>query len=409
MMAQTTITMNDEIKKIQIKSYGSLTITGTDTDTIVSNSSNTETTTLVQSGPIVYLTAMSACQVSLPKDLEVLIEKGMGSVDCVNLQAPLYCEKILGKLIADTSQKLTVEKIGGDCALRNFEASIDINKIGGNLIVDKFSDLRVDKLGGNCYLKNSTGQIQIGKIGGNLTTDEGIGSLLVDKVGGDCDCQNLAFGAQISVGGDVKTNLQGELKSTSIKAGGDVKIFIPSGLTDLHYAFECDGDIHLVLNGMEEKIEEGVLDKTVGEPQYTLEIKCGGDIHVTDQPYEIQNNLGDLSKYFSKSELNINDLIHERVRQATEMASKRIETAQNRLQAKLQGKFDDIKIPPIEIPHIEIPPIVIPPIPDLPGLQPKPKKQAATSDEERLLILQMLQDKKITVEEAENLFKAIEK
>jgi hypothetical protein len=43
----------------------------------------------------------------------------------------------------------------------------------------------------------------------------------------------------------------------------------------------------------------------------------------------------------------------------------------------------------------------------MPGVISNKKK--GVSDEERLLILQMLQDKKITVDEAERLFKTMEK
>jgi hypothetical protein len=48
----------------------------------------------------------------------------------------------------------------------------------------------------------------------------------------------------------------------------------------------------------------------------------------------------------------------------------------------------------------------IPPRPPAPVVRPAGKKGA--SDEERLMILKMLQDKRITVEEAETLFNALE-
>jgi hypothetical protein len=59
--------------------------------------------------------------------------------------------------------------------------------------------------------------------------------------------------------------------------------------------------------------------------------------------------------------------------------------------------FDDQGVPPV-------PPVPQQPVP--PDTRPAGKKGA--TDEERLMILKMLQDGKITVDEAETLFKAME-
>jgi len=48
-----------------------------------------------------------------------------------------------------------------------------------------------------------------------------------------------------------------------------------------------------------------------------------------------------------------------------------------------------------------------PPVPPVPPVT-RPAGKKGASDEERLMILKMLQDKKITVDEAESLFKALE-
>jgi len=398
-MAKYSVPLAENIRSVNVKSYGNLKIQGNDLTEVDANSSNSETTTIVQSDGVVYVTAMSNCVLSVPKNLPIVIEKGMGSVHCKGMAEEIKIQKVLGKLVVDGARSILIEKIGGNCSLWQIDESIQIDKIGGNLAVENFNKLQVDKMGGNCLLKSAEGEISIRKIGGNFSGEGLKGSLLIEKVGGDFTCDRCSFGINLSVGGDVTTLLSGEVTSTSIKAGGDIKAYISKDVKDINLSLSAEGDIKIKALGLDVSVENNPYEQSIGNPTSTLELSAGGDIHLVDSPWQEPETVGDLSAHFKNGEMSVNELVHDQVRRATEMASRRIEEAQKNLeqiQSKVDVKFDEIKTPNISIP----------PIPSIP-IKPAPKKGA--SDEERLLILQMLQEKKITVDEAEKLFRSLEK
>jgi hypothetical protein len=76
-----------------------------------------------------------------------------------------------------------------------------------------------------------------------------------------------------------------------------------------------------------------------------------------------------------------------------------------KLHEKLENEFGfklDIDLGK-DVPDVPTPPSVHAPIP-----VSRPAGKKGATDEERLMILKMLQDKQISVEEAENLFKVLE-
>ena len=114
--------------------------------------------------------------------------------------------------------------------------------------------------------------------------------------------------------------------------------------------------------------------------------------------------MGDLSGFFAYEESALNEMIKERVESATRRAEAKIKATEIRLEHiqdeveknrgfRLDLELDDLKKTKLVTP--------VPPVTRKAG-----KKGA--SDEERLMILKMLQDKQITVDEAEALFKALE-
>ncbi|MFH1446292.1 MAG: hypothetical protein ABIG43_02645 [Chloroflexota bacterium] len=398
-MANHKIPITKEIKSVHIRSYGTLRIKGSETDEIKSSSSDYETLTVVQSGDIVYVTAMNSCDLELPMDLPVFVEKAMGSVHSEGLKNAFRSVKVLGSLIVDGARSVDVEKVGGNCAIRNIEEKVNIEKTGGNLVAESITSLRAEKTGGSCLLKDVKGEIQISKIGGSFSGQNIAGSLDISRVSGDYTCDRSAFGIVLKVGGDIQTKMTGELALSDIKAGGDIDLYLEPGTSNLSLSLGAGGDISVAIGDLDVQVENQVYEVALGTGEIPFSAKAGGDISIADEDWQVPEIVGDLSAYFEESGPALNEVIHEHVRRATQLAEKRIEAAQKRLehiQAKIDIDFGDLGIPSILIPG-------------MPKKASSPKAQKGASDEERLLILQMLQDKKITVEEAEALFSTLEK
>ncbi|MCJ7694680.1 MAG: hypothetical protein MUO40_04560 [Anaerolineaceae bacterium] len=402
-MTQQAFKVKSEIKSVHIKSYGTLKITGSDTDQVVSSSSGRGTLTVVQSEDVIFVTAMNSCKIALPKSLPVIVEKAMGSVHCNGLESDFSSEKVLGNLVVDGGQKVNIQKIGGSCSLRNIGNEVVIVKVGGSLFAENVTQLQTEKIGGSCKIKNAQGPVSIVKIGGSFSGQGLQDSFSVSKVGGDFVCEQTNFGIFLKVGGDITTKMVGELAPTELKAGGDIKLFVDSELTDFDYEFSVgeEGKIVVNIGEFSMKEEDGTFIGKVGSGGPLWVVAAGGDISISDNEWKPDFIDEDLSKHFENTEMGFNEMIHQHVDRVTEMAEKRIEAAQKRLE-RYQNKID------INLSEMDIPPI--PPIPPMPFYSsPSSSSRKGTSDEERLLILQMLQEKKISVEEAEKLFRTLEK
>ena len=400
-MAQKSIQVSENISAVKVKSYGNLKIYGKETDQIVARSKNDETLNLVLFENAVEVTTMQNCDLEIPKGLPVIVEKALGSVHAFNLEGLFSSEKILGNLVLDGAASIQVEKVGGNCAVRNIKDLAQIEKVGGQVIAENISKLQIEKMGGSCKIKSIHDRLSISKIGGSFDGENLTGQLEVLRVGGDFTCDQCNFGLSLKAGGDIKLRLTGSASSTSLLAGGDVHVYVDPNLTDITLTLLPGGDAELKVGTEHQRSENSPLEVILGNGEAKLETNGGGDVSVSDAEWTPMPGLGDLQHYFEEKEFDFNQVVHENVQRATSMAEKRIVEAQKRLEQigkRLEDEFGDFHIPPK-------PPI--PPIPPFPGVTPKQKK--GVSDEERLLILQMLQDKKITVDEAERLFKTMEK
>lgn len=411
-MVTTSIPVSDTIKSVQVKSYGDLVIIGSENSEILTNSSNQETTTISVSNHIVYVTAMSSCELFIPQGLNVIIEKGLGSVKITGIKSDLTIEKVLGNLIVDEAGQISIEKVGGTCALRNVKGALKIEKIGGDLALKDFSGMQLEKMGGSCDLKDGSGDVFIKKVGGDFSASGLHGHALLEKVGGELTCDQAFFGLNCSVGGDVILLLRGTLEDTNIRAGGDIKLYLPQDLRKVDLSLQAGGEIALDALGYKQSVEDGIFSHKLDDSEFSLVLNAGGDINLLDTAWQESAPVGDLSARFTEEKMGTNELIHEHVRRVTEMAQKRIEEAQKNLEnIKVEIKGSEFKIPKVKIPSIPS----IPPVPSIPAdastkvSEIKIQKKKGATDEERLLILQMLQEKKISVNEAEKLFRALEK
>ncbi len=95
--------------------------------------------------------------VSLPKDMDLDVDDGSGS--------------------------LTIENIRGDVKIDDGSGSMDIMNIGGNLDVDDGSgQIDVDGVSGDVSIDDGSGSMTIRNIEGSVTVRDGSGSITIDGV-----------------------------------------------------------------------------------------------------------------------------------------------------------------------------------------------------------------------------------
>jgi hypothetical protein len=387
---------------IHLKAYGGVQIDGIDRNEVQCEIDAPQLATLVEEDGHVYITVNSSCNLKVPVLSSIEIEKGMGSIKITHVTNQIKIERALGNVVLMDIGEAAIEKVGGTFAVKNTSGDVSVEKIGGNFIADGIESFSCEKIGGSCFAKDVRGDFSLEKIGGELRAQDITGVSVIPRVGGSFLARGIKIGEDIRAGGNIHLN-NFEINSDrlSLKAGGSISLMIGKNYKGSEFDFNSGArEINIQINDNDLHVGDGHYSFSVGDTSRILEASSGGAISLTELVDEKENIVGDLSDYFSYEESTFSGMIQERVKSATRMAEAKVKAAEIRLE-KMRERVEKHRGFHVDV---DLNDIGEPPAPSV--TRQVGKKGA--SDEERLMILKMLQDKKITVDEAETLFKALE-
>jgi hypothetical protein len=396
------ISKNDPV--IHLKAYGGLKVEGVDQVEVQCEIEAPQLATLVEENGHVYLTATAACSVTVPKEAEIDIEKGMGSVSISNISNEIRIEKAFGNLVLLNVSDAKIEKVGGNFSVKGAAGAVSAEKVGGNLVGESIVSFNCEKVGGQCVVKDVQGDLTIGKVGGSFKGQSLRGKTSVYRVGGDFKAGELTLSEDVKAGGGIHLTRFDIAGSLDLHAGGDVKLTVDESFPGAHLEIRSGGyQIRIRSHGDDIQVAEKEYEYQLGEARRALQISAGGKVTV-DRAGEIQEEIvGDISPNFAYEESAFSELIQERVESATRRAEAKVKAAEVRLE-QIKEQVEQHRGFSL---NVDVSDTVPPPSPPMPSATRQAGKKGP-SDEERLMILKMLQDKKITVDEAETLFKALE-
>jgi hypothetical protein len=407
-----SLTREDPI--IHIKAYGGVRIKGTDAAEVQCEIDAPQLATLVEDNGHVYITVNSSCQLTVPAASAIQIEKGMGSVKIANIHNAIEIEKVLGNLVLDQVGQANVGRVGGNFSVQKASGTVQVEKVGGTLVVHEVAAFSCEKVGGNCYVKSVENGFTLGKAGGKFLGQDIGGEVVVERIGGTFLGKNLTLKGDLRTGGQIHLSRFNFHKSLGLRAGGEIQLMVADDLDDVKFDLKSGAEnITISLRGDDLSIGDKYYEYLLGqEKKRTLEAASGGFISILPVSDPDEDIVGDLSRYFEYEDSPLSEMIQERVVHATRRTEAKVRAAEVRLEQirerieKHRG-FDvhvDFEEGDLPKPADRKPVSPVPPVP--PVTRPAGKKGA--TDEERLMILQMLQDSKISVDEAEALFKAME-
>ncbi len=390
---------------IHLKAYGGVQIQGVDQAEVQCEIDAPQLATLMEDNGHVYITANSSCKLTIPINSSIEIEKGMGSISIHNIQNHIQIERALGNLVLSDVNSAKIEKVGGNFAVRNASGEIALEKVGSSLIADSIQTLHCEKVGGQCYVKNVEGNFSLGKAGGEFLGQGIKGLTSVDRVGGSFTASDITLNENVRTGGNIHISNLNISKNIEFHAGGNIDLTFGEDFPGVSLEMNS-GAYHIRIKLGKDDLDIGdkIYEYQFGEGKHEIDVFAGGEISVGSVIATDEDIVGDLSSHFTYEESAFNELIQERVESATRRAEAKIKTAEIRLE-QIKDKVEKHRGFNIKFDIDEVG--TVPPVPPVPSLiRPVGKKKA--SDEERLMILKMLQDKMITVDEAEALFKALE-
>lgn len=328
--------------------------------------------------------------------------------DSVTLSASNDCV-----LRVPNGSNLIVEDVTRDVYIQNVEGDVHINNVSGSLTLRNTGDTKADNVSGDLTARNIEGSLRAEEVSGNTTVRNVDGDLHALAVHGNLSLRNIEGDVTANVDGNADLRLDTDSGDVRVEAGGNVFCKLTdSGDADVQ--LESGGNsIHLNTDKGKSHIEASRHQLTLGDGGREIHLKAMGLVDFRSRGGEEMEDLDidfdlDLDLIEANAGLageiteqvtaqidaqmeNVNQQLRDlqnRLRdtthRATRRAQRRIDEAQRRLQSRV-------------VVRNARGPVVV-----------QPKKAAPISEQERMMILQMVQDKKISVAQAEMLLNTIE-
>ena len=302
------------------------------------------------------------------------------------------------------SASIFIGSIGGDASIRSLMGDIELKEIGGDLSMRDVNSVAIEAVHADFSLRGAKGHLFIKSANSDVSIRDVDGNVTLDTVADDLALRDVRGNISAKVAEDVVMYLTPQAgKSYSVTAGDDVLLVMPPK-ANVTLTLNAD-EINIEWKGVENEEDATSRVVTLGDGSAQVVLNAGGDIRVTNQAdagesAEDFGNFAGVGMDWS----GFGDRISRRVDQATQRAQRKVEEAARRIDQKTReaerraSRAGRSKVA-LEVGrwNWDFAPKGVP-------MSPKPQ----VSDEERLAILKMLQDKKITAEEAEKLLSALE-
>ena len=348
-------------------------------------------------------------------------------------------------LYAPHDSKLNIQQVGKHVRLQALEGVTKIHTVGGGLTLRDVGATNVENVGAEFSAKRVRGDLRVGTIGGGARVRDIDGQFAAASIGGNLRLSDVSGGVTAVARGSARIEISPvPWQAYNITAGGNLRCHAPEDL-NAEIAFSSGAQkIQLSFPNRSETVREGLYTAEFGEGGTSIQFNAGGkielggldsdwdnddsfDIHlegdfsrmaesITRQATEqIEAQLGSLNEHLSGLSKTLEEAglpaersqeIYQRLEQARLKASQRAQAAAERAQANLERKLAAAQRKAVrETRKQSHKSFSI----DVDALQSAAKTGAdPVSDEERLLILKMLQDNSISVDQAEELLSALE-
>jgi hypothetical protein len=444
---------------IKIESIGSdLQIKGWDRSEILIKSSSDNELVLDEEEGRFSVSCPTDCVLYVPQEANIEIDSVGSDARVRSVFGNLTITKIGSDLAVRDTGPVTISNVGTNFIGKRINGALEIEKIGSSVTLGDVGDVNLEIIGNQLVAKRVRGDLKVSqRIGGNAVVKDIDGQVMLKSVGGSLHLQEVSGGITVDVGGNTTAEFSPvSWQVYAIETGGNVRCYVPGDVNAQFQILSGAQRIRIKTPSVSEKIDDGNYNLTLGDGDASVKITAGGNVDIATRETDwdslkdfdidftkeissmaeeladqattqiesqlemLENNLNvhlaGLATSISSSGLSEEKIqeIEERLEQAKERAAERATAAAEKAKMKLELKVAaaqrkaDRKVRTAaaraarkarknwgEESY---------PVPTSPPRKPVDP----VSEEERLMILQMLQDKKISIEQAEKLLAALE-
>ena len=381
-------------------------------------------------------------RISIPEEVALVIKahgnldiKGwdqsdVGIITDINVQKVRHEAEILRLLFVEDCElsipkgiNLIIERASGDARIRDIKTPIVVNRVYGNLALQDVNQVTVSKIGGDCLIENIGGDLIVSRTYGNLKGHNISGSVIAEKVSGDVKLHSITGGLIIrSYGGIVVSLKESSDYDINMQASDNIELNLPL-ITDADLKVRSRSkEIDLDLGKITDKLKEKNCELVLGDGNQNIILDAGGRVRIAEEkidPSEILKLFEDLDNLWLKlkEESAARRAAREKkVHWEISLVEGASQVAQNALDG-VEKIADQISFDAIEQAekHVRV---ALEEVEEqirnlgydnLPGSYEEEEDfSSEVTTEERLVIMRMLQEEKISVEEADQLLEILE-
>lgn len=404
--------------KVVLEIEGDLTLKGWDEPEVLAKSDSAEDLTVEQREDEVHIRCHRDCVVRVPIEATVQIERVSGHAVLKALEGETTIQRVDGHLTLRNVGGTKIARVHGHLTARNVEGELSITAVDGNATLRNLEGdfLVEDAVNGNLVVKEIDGNARAAAHGNvKVALDPSPGNQYDFMADGNLICrlpEDASARIRIHKGSQVSINFPGVESGprftapyTLVLGEGDAELTLSAHGNVILSSLPPDWDV----NELEVEIGEdiGGLSETLSE-----QIARQVEMQMEYLEEQLKSQLEDLSTRLGGAGLTAEQAakIAQRAQEASERARQRAEERIRRAQEKMKRKLEaarrraEMKARAAERAARDrrkrAGPVAWSPVPKVP-VEP-------VSEEERLMILQMLEQGKITTEEAEQLLAALE-
>jgi len=459
-MAKKTIETT-ETPQIIVENVGSdLQVKGWERAEILVKSSSDNDIELNESDDVISISCPNDCVLYVPQKANIRVKQVGSNARFRSVDG----EVIVGTVGTDLSFRdvgsVQAETVGTDLSARRVRDTISVKKIGSSALVQDVGTAELEFVGNQLIAKRVRGDLKVNQVGSSVVVRDIDGQVTFDTVGGAIHLREVSGGISAQSGGAATVDFAPvSWQAYSIQAAGDIRCHVPAD-ADAEFEINC-GTPRIRVKTLEgtETIKENSHTIRMGEGGAPVKLTAGGGVDIisqrsglddvesfevdfggeigsladeiveqTTQQIEAQMEMLEEQLNAQMAGLSISlgatgmseermKQVQERLEHAKERAAQRAEAASHRAQAKMERKIAAAQRKAERKTRAAAArqarkerqrsgytghEVIITP----PPVRSQPKDPV--SEEERMMILQMLQDRKIDVDQAEQLLAALD-
>jgi hypothetical protein len=337
--------------------------------------------------------------------------------------------------------EVRLKGVNGEAVIKDLGGELKVSAINGDLTINNIGAVSAESVNGDLIAKHIQGDLKVEKIGGDAIISDIKGQVGLKQIGGDLLIEKVAGGIEAQVGGDGTLDFSPvPWQAYQISVGGDLSVALPVDCNADLTLHSQARDIRILLDPIDISSRQEDLSQQLGEGGPSIMLSAGGKVFLSGDDYSIfsgfksdgdkflslkldfsgktadhiKDSLGNLEGDLRESLAGLSESLEEiglseenlrefglKIEETSRMAAEKAEFAAIKAQAKVEKNFAKARRKALKAKAKtkEF---------DLSKFLDRDADKKAVNEKERLLILEMLQEKKISLGEAEKLLQALE-